>query len=223
MDAGTQYIWDTLGGVKEVLSHGSIDHAAGLLSFVAIARFTAGERFTSDEARWIEILAPHLEATLQICRVSELQHSKPDNARTHRSRSAVCDARGVLHVAEPGFGSLLQEGWPDWQGPLLPRELIEIASLPGQGEVRRGNISVSASGVAQQRIIKATRKLPVDYLTPQELVVARAYADGLSYKEVAKRLERSPATVRHHLRSVYTKLEISDKAALARSIFDGES
>lgn len=59
---------------------------------------------------------------------------------------------------------------------------------------------------------------PRDLLTRQEGAVADAFAQGHSYKEVARSLQLAPATVRHHLRAVYLKLGINDKAALARLI-----
>lgn len=217
-DPETEYIWSRLGGVKQVLCHGSIDWKAGLISFFAIARRADEEPFTETDGRWIEILAPHLEATLQICRVSELEQLKLKSIPSH-TRRAVCDARGVLHVAEPGFAELLREEWPDWRGPHLPEELIEVASSPGTQDLAQENITISITGVAQQLIITASRRPPVDLLTSQERSVAQAFAEGLSYKQVAQLLERSPATVRHHLRSVYAKLGVRDKGALARIVF----
>ena len=40
----------------------------------------------------------------------------------------------------------------------------------------------------------------------------------MTYKEIARDLRLSPATVRHYIRNAYTKLEVSDKAALGRLI-----
>lgn len=58
----------------------------------------------------------------------------------------------------------------------------------------------------------------VDFLTKREKVVARKFSAGKSYKEVAEALGISPATVRHHLRAIYTKLDVQDKAALANKL-----
>ena len=216
-DPNTEFIWESLGAVRQVLCHSTVDAKAGLMSFLALARRSEDQPFTRGDADLIGILAPHLEATLQICRVSELQQQILDLAPQHMRR-AVADARGVLHVAEPGFTALLLEGWPKWQGPRLPRELIELAASDLR-ELQQGGISVSISGVAQQLIITATRRSPVDRLTAQERAAAEAFAQGLSYKEVARRLDRSPATVRHHLRAVYAKLGVRDKGALAYAMF----
>ena len=51
-------------------------------------------------------------------------------------------------------------------------------------------------------------------LTPAELKVARLVATGLSYKEVARRLDRSLSTVDHQLRSIRDKLGVRSTARL---------
>ena len=53
-------------------------------------------------------------------------------------------------------------------------------------------------------------------LSNREQEVAGAYAAGQSYKEIARALGLSPTTVRSHLRTVYGKLGVTSKIALAR-------
>ncbi len=57
-----------------------------------------------------------------------------------------------------------------------------------------------------------------DALSKRELEVASAYASGDSYKEIARALGLSPTTVHTHLRTVYTKLGVTSKIELARSL-----
>ena len=57
-----------------------------------------------------------------------------------------------------------------------------------------------------------------DSLSRRERDVALAYASGASYKEVARSLALAPATVRHHLRAAYRKLQVSSKAALIKAV-----
>ena len=51
-------------------------------------------------------------------------------------------------------------------------------------------------------------------LSRRELDVAQHYAQGQSYKEIARDLDVSPSTMRNHLASIYRKLEINNKAQL---------
>jgi DNA-binding CsgD family transcriptional regulator len=53
-------------------------------------------------------------------------------------------------------------------------------------------------------------------LTPAEQRVAKLVAFGLSYKEVARRLDRSPATIDHQLRSIRQKLGVASTSRLVR-------
>jgi DNA-binding CsgD family transcriptional regulator len=54
----------------------------------------------------------------------------------------------------------------------------------------------------------------LDALTPRERIVAAAFGEGQSYKEIAGQLGLSPATVRHYLREIYAKTHVSNKAEL---------
>ena len=53
-------------------------------------------------------------------------------------------------------------------------------------------------------------------LTDSELAVARRVAQGLTNREVAEQLFVSPHTVSSHLRSIFAKLDINSRLALAR-------
>lgn len=55
-------------------------------------------------------------------------------------------------------------------------------------------------------------------LSRREAEVAKLFAEGQSYKMVARALDSSPATVRHHLRQVYTKLGVTSKVQMARLV-----
>lgn len=57
-----------------------------------------------------------------------------------------------------------------------------------------------------------------DALTPAERTVVQFAVDGLSYKEIARRLDRSFSTVDHQLRSVRSKLGVSSTARLVNLI-----
>ncbi len=57
------------------------------------------------------------------------------------------------------------------------------------------------------------------------MTVAELYASGQSHKEIARKLDVSPSTVRNHIASIYRKLEVNNKARLvkrlARLVEDG--
>ena len=55
-------------------------------------------------------------------------------------------------------------------------------------------------------------------LSDRERAIARRYADGCTYRQIATELFISPATVRNHLARIYRKLEISGKTELIRLV-----
>jgi len=57
-------------------------------------------------------------------------------------------------------------------------------------------------------------------LTPAERKVAHLVATGMSYKEIARHLNRSFSTVDHQLRSVRTKLGVRSTSRLVRLLSD---
>jgi len=65
------------------------------------------------------------------------------------------------------------------------------------------------------------RNTDCSQLSPRELQVATAYANGASYREIADALFIAPATVRTHLGSIYRKLGVSSKLELHR-VLEGQ-
>lgn len=61
---------------------------------------------------------------------------------------------------------------------------------------------------------------PLAELTPAERKVALLVATGMSYKEIARHLNRSFSTVDHQLRSVRTKLGVRSTSRLVRLLSD---
>lgn len=62
------------------------------------------------------------------------------------------------------------------------------------------------------------RDLSIDRLTPQERQVALLLAEGRTTRQAAAAMFLSPKTVEYHLRHVYTKLGINDRAHLTEAL-----
>jgi DNA-binding CsgD family transcriptional regulator len=108
--------------------------------------------------------------------------------RLRRSRRRT-DARERLRHALEAFDQLGETPW-------ATRARRELAAIGGR--VRRREPAAA------------------DRLTPQELQVALAVAEGASNREVASRLFLSPKTIEFHLGNVYRKLEIRSRRELIR-------
>jgi DNA-binding CsgD family transcriptional regulator len=80
----------------------------------------------------------------------------------------------------------------------------------------RARLELLATGETARQRVPAT----IDQLTPRELQVALALADGQTTREAAAELFLSPKTVDYHLRHVYRKLAINSREALADALAD---
>ncbi len=98
---------------------------------------------------------------------------------------------------------------------VAPAELVNAVRLVASGD------AVVAPRVTQRLLENFVRSQPVrtrpprdpllDDLTPRELEVAQAIAQGLSNAEIARRLFLSEATVKTHVRRILTKLHLRDR------------
>jgi len=75
----------------------------------------------------------------------------------------------------------------------------------------RARVELLATGETVER--RDFRSL--ETLTPQEFQIARMLARGATTRQTAASLYLSPKTVEYHLRSVYGKLGVHSRAALA--------
>lgn len=91
-----------------------------------------------------------------------------------------------------------------------PREAIcdAIAAVAG-GEIALG--PKVEGGLASE--IRARHQAELAALTEREVQVLRRVAEGESAAEIGRQLYLSPTTVKTHLRTLYAKLEVGDRAA----------
>lgn len=107
-----------------------------------------------------------------------------------RRRRQPRAAREQLHAALTTFERLGSKPWAD-----------------------RARAELRASG---ERLRRRRDPAAHDQLTPQELQVSLAAADGLTSKEIGARLFLSPKTVDFHLGRAYRKLDVRSRAELIK-------
>jgi DNA-binding CsgD family transcriptional regulator len=110
--------------------------------------------------------------------------------RLRRARRRT-DARRQLRAAYETFGALGAEPWAE-----------------------RARLELQATGETARRREPST----IDDLTPQELRIAMALAEGKTTRALAAELFLSPKTIEYHLRNAYRKLGIRSRAELAASV-----
>jgi DNA-binding CsgD family transcriptional regulator len=179
-----------------------------LSDHLSLYRRPGSARFGERERQLLTHLISHLSIAVDASQIRTLVARRECLESQPHLALAVCDRQGVLHSAERGFSDLLGDEWPDWQGPTLPVHLDE-AGYEG------ARISIQCLPVLDLWLLTVCRLGPLACLSERELVVAQHFGSGLTYKEIAREIAIAPSTVRHHIRSIYQKLDLHDKASVA--------
>lgn len=201
--------FDERYGLAYALSTVVFDEDTGLGRFLSIYRDSSQPAFTEDDRALVELLVPHLF-------MAEKQHERlswKKDVATERAWCADVNEHAWLEHATPAFCRMLMREFPEWTGGRLP-EALQSLVRNGQGKWQGHALDVSASHSTETTCKLTLEPRSAHGLTRREEMVARAYADGLSYKEIARELGLAPATVRGYLRECYIKLEVSNKLSL---------
>ncbi|MEO5863195.1 MAG: LuxR C-terminal-related transcriptional regulator [Burkholderiales bacterium] len=180
--------------------------------FLSLYRSSGELRFTADERLLKQYLMPHLCSSWAANRIFQMEYLKASVAHEQTAMSLV-DLQFQILNAEPGFADVLHVQWPDWEGNELPSVVVSWLRSPDDS-LKLGQVVMRRYCLGELCLIAARERMRVDLLSKREAVIADAFSRGHSYKEIARDLEISPATVRHHLRRIYEKLNVSDKAEM---------
>jgi DNA-binding NarL/FixJ family response regulator len=96
---------------------------------------------------------------------------------------------------------------------------VLIAAIQSLGESGKQHDEIKLLGKEPASQSDSAKKFPLasekfNSLTTREREIIRLIAMGLKNKEVASRLHISDITVRHHLTSIFNKLDVSDRQKL---------
>lgn len=188
------------GHFLSIIAPGPVREMASGLSLLRSEREPA---FSESERSFIEALFPHLAAAWVAAQIS----GEGDGAVRAGIHRGLVNQIGLLHPEDSRFVELLRQEWPSWCGPRVPDALLKASP----GEIVDRYQGQTCVAVARRRIdltiILLRRRCPADGLTPRELEIARLYAAGVRYRQVAQQLQISPTTVRNHLSNIHGKLE----------------
>lgn len=162
----------------------------------------------------------------QVSAAMKLSASEPGRTVSPGQVSILASENGFgllgIQALREQFGAV----WPRWTGDHLPEQLVRLIGCPGTHILPDRDLVVTVEatprfqGMGLRRLI-LRRLTKLDLLTNRELEVARRLGSGLSAKEVALSLGIAPATVRNQTQSIYQKLEVDNRAALAALVNAG--
>lgn len=196
--------WAAVELIEAAARSGNPEHAAA-----ALERLSASTRASGSE--WALGIEARSRALLSDGQTAETLYRE--------AIDRLARTRIVVHL---GRAHLLYGEW-------LRRELRRADARDQLRTAHEMFVAMGAEGFAERaaRELNATgetaRKRTVDtstQLTAQEAQVARLARDGLSNHEIGTRLYISHRTVQYHLSKVFTKLDITTRVQLARTLPD---
>lgn len=199
--------------VAHTVVHISEYATLGNADAIALWRARTKDRYSTDDLAIGNLLLPHFLQARSINMRLQAGRSLEDGRTT-----VLADLNGWIQFIDDDAISLMNTEWPGWTPPVLPFELLEPFkrnlttkyvgnSLNAEARIHRGILA-----------IKLFRRPLIHSLTDAEQNIAKLAAAGATYKEIARDLAISPATVRNHLHNIYSKLGIRNKATLATKL-----
>jgi DNA-binding CsgD family transcriptional regulator len=182
--------------------------------WVSLYRADKTQVCTPQETELLACIAPHLMQALAINRLVHLDRLTGDETREKWS-VAIADSRGILYHADKRFLELVRAEWPGGDAEKLPDALLDRLMAEDNQVAVGQRVVVRRSLERGLLFLKARDRAPVDSLTARELLVGRLLASGLSQKQVAAKLDRSPETIRSQVKGIFEKLDINNVALLA--------
>jgi len=180
---------------------------------VSLWRAQAPRAFQLRDMAVGNFLLPHVFKAIQINRKIANLEAQANGTPTWQ---LVCDEQGNILFIDNEACELLCREWAQWSPPYLPAPFLHELTRQGLYQGRHCRARLQSEG--RLRVIRLQAQARQHRLTETELQVARLAASGQTYKDVARVLGTSPATVRNQLHSVYGKLNIEGKAALGHAL-----
>ena len=182
---------------------------SGLMFFVCLYRGIEAPAFSDSEADLFSAFCDHL---LQLWRF-QVQDMIRFDTGNGASDFGVARMDGSLLYVGATLCAAIERELPGWGGSTLPAQVIaQLHKAPCV--MRLGRCALTLSPNAEHVILSLEAQSRGAVLAPRERTAAMLFAAGHSYKEIAKILALSPATVRTYLRNCYLQLGVKSKVEL---------
>ncbi|MGM0581872.1 MAG: response regulator [Bacteroidota bacterium] len=126
------------------------------------------------------------------------------------------DAEKVFQAFKNGADGYLLKDTP------LPAIKDGILEIKNDGAPMSPAIAKKIIQYFQPKKSLLLKKKQKTYLTEREKEVVKKLVDGLSYKQVANELSISIETVRHHIKNIYSKLQVNSKSQVVSKSLKGD-
>jgi DNA-binding NarL/FixJ family response regulator len=145
--------------------------------------------------------------------IAGMHHERMDGSGYHRGCKAPVMSVPARVLAAADALQAMTQSRPHRDALTLDEAVEEI-----QHEARAGRLDpdavVAVANAAGGSLQKEARSRPGG-LSDREVEVLKLVSQGLSNREIARRLYISPRTAEHHVQHIYTKIGVSSRAAAA--------
>ncbi len=189
---------------------------SGLNFFVCLYRGIDDVAFDVSEEGLFAAFCDHL---LQLWRFQVQDMIRVDTGNGASDFGVARLDGSLLHIGARLCAAIEREV-PGWHGSVLPSEVIaQLHKVPCVMRLGRCALTLSPNG--EHVILSLEAPPPGVMLAPRERTAAMLFAAGHSYKEIARILSLSPATVRTYLRNCYAQLGVKSKVELGSALRSG--
>lgn len=130
----------------------------------------------------------------------------------------ACDVARILILADRSNPQLHQQALQAGALGIVHKEKSAETLLKAISKIYEGEAWIDRSMTASLLVRKPAKPDPeatkIAQLTSRERQIVQLVADGLRGKEIASRLVISEATLRNHLTSIFSKLEVVDRLGM---------
>lgn len=198
-------------GISRILSTAHLDRRSGLYSLLTLYRKDRATPFSEIDMQRQKRASYHLFNAASHSLFLHLARTYADRPAT--AGAAVVNAEGVFHEAQPRFLDMLDERLPRREVQRLPFPLP-----PAGSATTHGDLMVRCEALGELFLIIVWPAGPLDRLTAREREIVYSVAQGLSFKQAAKKIGVAPSTVANHLYRVYRKLGVYSRTELAELV-----
>ena len=203
-------------GIARQLLIASAGSSAASGQWLSLHRPHSDAAFDAGDQDTLRLLMPHLIESRSVNRALSLRRASGETLLSPGPRRALTLLDGtVLHCGDEvreAIGAI----WPHWSGLRLPAGLLARLLREAEVPVRDRGETIAARKFSDSLVLSVKSVSLSERLTRRECEVVRLLAAGSDYRDIARRCELAPATVRSIVRKSYRKLGINTRAQLGR-------
>ncbi len=202
-------------GIEHVLSTVFQRHWTPFSHTISFFRGTGSPPFSEQERLLAQHIGTHLIEAWRINRRLLIQENVFKELGGAEC-AALVDHNGEILYFDEGFANILRGNRMSTQSLCLPKTWVDCLHK-GRSTLHTADAyRVEARPFADLNLLLVRKSDTLDQLTRRELAVVKLFAEGKTYKEIARDLCISPSTVRNHIHGAYNRLGINNKVQLIK-------